>query len=172
MTLSDLAAIGSFISGIGVLVSLIYLGYQVRQSALTHRASAYQGRLDFLRERIRDTMDPAIGSLMQRVNDGDETLTDLECQRYLAQQGAFFIGYDHLFWLHDNKMLDEAAFQSDRIALSGALTQPGVRASWEIIKNISTPRFRELVEGHLANASPGVPTTDMWRTHWRAARKA
>jgi len=81
MTLSDLSSIGSFISGIGVIVSLIYLGYQTRQSTLSHRAAAYQGRMDYIRGQIA-SFDPELTSLMLRVHQEDETLTDMECMRF------------------------------------------------------------------------------------------
>lgn len=39
MTLSDFAAIGSFVSGGAVLVSLVYLSLQVRQTERNQQAS-------------------------------------------------------------------------------------------------------------------------------------
>jgi PEP-CTERM motif len=44
MTLSDLAALGSFISSVAVLVSLIYLALQVRQADKNQRAIVQQER--------------------------------------------------------------------------------------------------------------------------------
>lgn len=42
MSLSDLASIGSFVSGVAVLASLIYLALQVRQNTHAHRVTAHQ----------------------------------------------------------------------------------------------------------------------------------
>jgi hypothetical protein len=44
MNLSDLAAIGSLVSGIAVLVSLVYLAQQTRQNSKHTRALIQQGR--------------------------------------------------------------------------------------------------------------------------------
>jgi len=44
MTLSDLASIGSLVSGIAVLVSLVYLAQQTRQNSKHTRALIQQGR--------------------------------------------------------------------------------------------------------------------------------
>jgi len=44
MSLSDLAAIGSLISGVAVLISLIYLSQQIRQNTKHSRAIIQQGR--------------------------------------------------------------------------------------------------------------------------------
>jgi hypothetical protein len=48
MTLSDLAAPGSFISGIGVIVSLVYLALQVKQAKL-HQQGAICEKHDHFR---------------------------------------------------------------------------------------------------------------------------
>src|SRR6185369_7999739 len=51
MTLSDLASIGSLVSGVAVLVSLVYLSLQIRQNARHSKALIQQGRA----ARIADT---------------------------------------------------------------------------------------------------------------------
>ena len=43
MNLSDVASIGSFVSGVAVLVSLVYLSLQVRQTERNQRALMNQG---------------------------------------------------------------------------------------------------------------------------------
>ena len=40
MSLSDLASLGSFLSGIGVLVSLVYLSLQIRQNTRAVRSQS------------------------------------------------------------------------------------------------------------------------------------
>jgi hypothetical protein len=43
MSFADLASVGSFVSGAGVLVSLIYLGLQIRQNTHAVRSQIHQG---------------------------------------------------------------------------------------------------------------------------------
>ena len=45
MTLSDLAAIGSLVSGLAVLVSLVYVSIQIRQTERNQRALINQGAM-------------------------------------------------------------------------------------------------------------------------------
>src|SRR5947209_18988379 len=45
MNLSDLASIGSFVSGVAVLISLVYLATQVRQAAKATRSEIHQNIL-------------------------------------------------------------------------------------------------------------------------------
>ena len=58
MSLSDLASVGSFVSGIAVLVSLIYLALQVRQAEKNQRALIHQGRVAQSTERFLRFADP------------------------------------------------------------------------------------------------------------------
>jgi hypothetical protein len=124
VTLADLAALGSFISGIGVIASLIYLGLQIRQNTLTHRATAYQSRQAFLRDQINLTMDPVLGPVRERVMAGDETLTDAEYGQFMTMQVSWFLGMDHLVWLRDNKVLDRSAFDSENMVLPAHAGRP------------------------------------------------
>lgn len=174
MTLTDLASIGSFISGIGVIISLVYLGYQTRQSSLTHRASGYQGRMDFIRGQIAGFRDPEMTRLMLRIHQGDETLTDTECMRFHIYQSEFFVGIDHLVWLHDSKILDDDAFEKDCIQLSTLLSEPGIQASWELVRPIASAGTQKLVAQLLANPLPRshIPTPMVWRQLWRERRAA
>ena len=44
MSLSDLASLGSFVSGLAVMISLIYLAVQIRQAERNQKAMIQQGR--------------------------------------------------------------------------------------------------------------------------------
>ena len=46
MTLQDLGAIGEFIGGIAVVITLVYLAVSIRQNTKSVRASTYQAILD------------------------------------------------------------------------------------------------------------------------------
>ena len=51
MSLSDLAAIGGFISGIAVVASLVFVGIQMLQSNRTQNANSLQSLWDGFRQR-------------------------------------------------------------------------------------------------------------------------
>jgi hypothetical protein len=44
MSLSDLASLGSFVSGIAVVLSFVFLAMQIRQSARNQRATIHNER--------------------------------------------------------------------------------------------------------------------------------
>src|SRR5689334_6518225 len=67
MTLSDLAAVGSLVSGVAVLVSLVYLALQVRQSERNQRAVLNQGYITRVTEYLRWYAESPLNELRARV---------------------------------------------------------------------------------------------------------
>jgi hypothetical protein len=173
MSLSDLASLGNFVSGIAVLISLIYVSFQIRQNTLTHRATAYEKRQEYAKEQIHMLMDPALASLHLRTAAGDDTLTEVECFQYFMMQNAVFVGFDHLVWLHDNKILDNDTYRAQLRLLRGQLGSPGGRAAWELWKPIATPPFRKVVEEELSTLAPRSARRFQARWHeaFQAARQ-
>ena len=77
MSLADLTTLASLISSVAVLVSLLFLAVQVRQSNRNQRSLMQQGRTPRnvdLRFRLAD---PELSKLWSRVATG-ETLEDAE----------------------------------------------------------------------------------------------
>jgi hypothetical protein len=174
VTFSDLASIGSFVSGLAVLVSLVYLSLQIRQNTLAHRATAYASRQQYAKEQIQMLMDPTFASLQLRMSQGDETLSEVECYQFYLMYNLFLVGMDHLVWLHDNNILDEETYQVQVRVLTQRLAPPAGRAAWELWKPLSTPAFRKLVEQQLALVAPRpIPRFgERWKAAMEDARAA
>ena len=68
MTISELGSIGELVSGLAVLVTLIYLSVQVRQAKLEAVTAQAQLRQDSGRAMLMHLTQPALGSLIAAVN--------------------------------------------------------------------------------------------------------
>ena len=97
MSLSDLASIGSLISGVAVLVSLVYLSLQIRQNARHSQALIQQGRA----ARIADT---ALRLAELRADDGLNSCFEgvpeasaKDVSRFLNVARAVFISSEDFF---------------------------------------------------------------------------
>ena len=82
MSLSDLAALGSFINGLAVLVSLVFLyfqlkqiGAQVKQAEKNQQATIRQGRTARLVEILTRGTDPSVAEAITMASWGDEKMT-------------------------------------------------------------------------------------------------
>ena len=79
MTLGDLGDIGDFLGAIAVLVTLVYLAIQVRQSSGTARAQTRQSladsQINYLNSRVTDPFLRAVTFKMHSANELDEAET-------------------------------------------------------------------------------------------------
>lgn len=169
MTLADLASIGSFISGIAVLISLIYLTLQIRQNTMAHRALAQQSRTNFLKDHLHLVADPGIASVYVRGIAGDPNLTAVELTQFFSVMRSWCIGMSEIVWAHDHHVLDHETFSVSTRALKFMFAQPGPRAFWEVYRHTATPAFARLVSHALAEASQGPSlsleaSVDRWRS--------
>ena len=167
VSLSDVASIGSLVSGAAVLVSLIYLGLQVRQNTHVHRASAHQARLDFVMEFLDGQTDPSLAPVFLRGLEGDPTMTEVEFTRFRAFMHRWFLGMAEIVWMHERGVLDDDRYAGSLEALRGYLGFPGCRAVWQVVKPVMPAPFRILVETTIAD-------TDVASVHsvfnaWRSA---
>jgi hypothetical protein len=169
MSLSDLASIGSFVSGLAVLASLIYLSLQIRQNTLTHRATAHIGRYAFAREQTQMMMDPKTAALTLKAFQDLKNLSELEAYQFHNHTQTFIIGSEEMYWLHGQGFLDDHAFDAQMSVLLQILGSPAGRASWEIGKAFMAPPFLNYVEPKLVgltSASP-PPFLEVWQSALR-----
>ena len=71
MSLSDLASIASLVSTFAVLISLIYLGLQVRQAEKNQQAAIRQGRATRAVDIILAAGDPALAEALPKGTAGE-----------------------------------------------------------------------------------------------------
>jgi hypothetical protein len=107
VTLSDLAALGSFVSGLAVLVSLIFLYFQIRQiseqvkQAEKHqRAAIGQGRVNRMVELSLRTVESEFGVAMANVLTNSEKLTAHELFQFLHYSRALFLNAEDTYYQH------------------------------------------------------------------------
>jgi len=170
MSLSDLASIGSFVSGLAVLISLLYLSLQVRQNTHVHHANAHQARLNFVKEFLGRLTEFSTASIFLRGSEGDLRVTEVEFLQYRSLMHSWFLGMAEIVWLHERGVLDEDRFAGSMEALRANLSAPGCRAVWTVIKPLMPAPFRMIVERTIAQ-------TDVASVHaafegWRLALAA
>jgi hypothetical protein len=131
MTLSDLAAIGSLVSGGAVLASLVYLGLQMRQTERNQQASIRQGRINRAVELMTAKMEPSVAEAVARGIDGEQNLTPQQLALFVAYADAYFLHAEDTYYQHEAGLLNEAAFTTFVAYQRYAFTQCGLRVQWK-----------------------------------------
>ena len=96
MTLSDLASIGSLVSAAAVLVSLIYLGLQVSQTARNQRAAMVNGTSARTSDQLLRVIQLHNADLWARLITSDETYTTTEIVKLMNILTALVVGIEEL----------------------------------------------------------------------------
>ena len=147
MTLLDLASLGSFVSGVGVILSLIYLALQVHQTGRNQRAIIHQGSIAQSSDRLLRFAEPTLAiaylkGLLGRAPSEEE----VEFMQFTGLLGAILRSVEDTYYQRDLGLLDERALQNQLAPLQGILASPRAKAFWRVIKGSYDPRFVERVD--------------------------
>lgn len=135
MSLSDLAALGNFIGGVAVVVSFVFLAFQLRQSTHNQRTSIAIQRTALTQDLSVFTFTRDL-ELWRRCGAVDPSLTDEEIGRYQGLVLLTFWLYEEHFYQHRDGMLDPARWATNINRLRAFMTQPGYRVAWRTIAPI------------------------------------
>ncbi|HUO89200.1 MAG TPA: hypothetical protein VMU08_08495 [Rhizomicrobium sp.] len=160
MMLSDLASIGSFVSGVAVLISLIYLALQVRQAERNQRAALTQGYVNRAVDATCWFVENGIVDAMGRVMSGETEFTHDELNRLTAALRVIVLNAQDTYLAHAAGLVDQSIFDTAMIQLRSYLAQPVMRALWVISARAFAPAFREEIEHMLPEIPLAAPLSD------------
>lgn len=163
MTLQDLGAIGETVGGIAVVVSLVYVAFQIRQNSRQIEqnsrhleASMYYATNDaFYRWFAMLAGDENLAALWRRVVAG-ETLEHEDRTRAHALLTMLFLSYENNFQQFRIGAVKRDALDVASSPLRALLSRQEVRAWWvKEAPRTLTPEFRREIEALLAEADSG-----------------
>ena len=167
MSLADLASIGSFISGLAVLISLLYLGLQVRQAKLHQQAAIRQGRADRIVMMSYQALDPSVADAVTKGYTGADDITATQLAQYSFVCQGIFYHYEEVFFQHKEGLYNAATYASFLTGAKLMLCEPGLRAQWKQQRVRFVPEFVSLMDKLLAETKP-VSHPDRL-AQWKAA---
>ena len=160
MSLSDLASLGSFVSGAAVLISLVYLALQVRQAEKNQRAMINDSYATRISELLLHNAEPVNAALLVRVSAGETSFSADELFRLNMMFRVVLINMQATFQQHEAGLLDERSFETNLFSFKeGWLARPVYRAMWPTWAPVSSPDFRTAVQAMLAEV-PLKPPAD------------
>lgn len=151
MSLTELAAMGNFASGVAVFVSFIFLALQLRQANRNQRSLMQHGRSARTREVFMRFADPGVTSLVIRAFEADPGLSDAEYFAFYSLAGAIFVTYEDSFRQFQAGMLDLESWESDKRTLEWLLAVPAYRAAWRAMRDSIGRDYREFLDSLMQN---------------------
>jgi len=145
MNIMELGALGEFVGAIAVVVTLIYLAVQLRQTTKTVRVSMIQaaerGVSDIVAAWSRDAETAALmrkgREAFNELDDDQKALVALLVRRLLLHM-------DSMHWASKERVLPTEIWEREDFALRMWLGSDAGRAAWEV--GGWTESFRDYVE--------------------------
>ena len=168
MTLSDLASIGSFVSGIAVLVSLVYLSLQIRQNTKHSQALIQQGRAARISESALRLAELAESEGLERCFQGSAEVSNNDVRRFLFLCRSIFISAEDSFFQNRQGLLDRAAFESFKSSLKSGMGSPGIATAWKMTREMYEPDFRDFMDRTMGDLTGEADVGARSLARWKA----
>ena len=165
MSLTDLAALGSFVSAVAVLISLIYLSLQVKQAERNQQSSIRATRVTRIVDIMMGLADPSLADAVTKASEGAKDVSDQQIRQFTFYCGARFHNAEDSFNQFQEGLLNQRAFDSLVAGLKNSLAQPGMRVFYRRYRAALGKDFADLVDKLLAETPivPGLDSAAQWR---------
>ena len=160
MDIMELGAIGELVGGVAVVVTLVYLAIQVRQSVKSTKFLATQGLITGQAQaNFLFGVSDDLAQIMQS-NFSEDAWNQLPPHRqtrfYLMMVG-FYVHVDYAYHQYLAGQLDEHIWKRMEVEIPVALSLPGCAKWWALDKERFSPAFVEFVDHKLATTPTPVP---------------
>jgi hypothetical protein len=147
LSLSDLASLGSFVSGVAVLISLIYLALQVRQAERNQRAIVQQARISRSSDQLLRLADPALSRAWLGALKGSAELTEEEIFQFVLVATAMLRNVEDVYFQYDIGLLDTVSLENQLGPMRGFLRTRGGTALWRAVRSQYDEKFASRIDG-------------------------
>src|SRR5215475_3016805 len=168
MSLSDLASLGSFVSGFAVLISLIYLALQVKQTRRNQQIAIRHSRVSCIVELHLALADPGVVDAWLHGARSPQDITQTELGQFTNLCRALFFHFEDSFYQREEGLLNDDAFETVVAGVRLSARSPGFRAAWKIARPNFGGRFLDFMDGVVAGSAI-EPPVDLSLQAWKVA---
>jgi hypothetical protein len=151
-----LASIGTVVSSAAVLISVAYLGLQLRQNVRHTRALIHQGRVSLIVDLQMKYAEPTMAAAILKGNGEEPTPDAVQRMQFDLYCWSMLMSMEDTFAQHSDGLLSDVQFDGLRRGLRGAVSEPGVRTRWQYVLASDRSNFatyvREMIAGLPADA--------------------
>ena len=146
MSWEAIGAVGEILGALGVIITLIYLSFQIKEGIRTSRAATRQAISDSLYSLPKATYsDAEFRKTLIAATEGKSLDTDQTVQLNAYCFAAFRM-YENIHYQHRNGMLSDSEWASFRLNLKAVLQIGAWRDYWDREKEIYTQAYRDEVD--------------------------
>jgi hypothetical protein len=166
MILSVISTLAAIVSAAAVLVSLLLVRRQLRESHLNQQALIQQGRANRSADIAMRLMGTDFAEAYHNCMSGDTEITETQLVQFIGYCRAVFLSAEDSYLQHRDGLLDEAAFNSFNRSLHSLFESLGMKAAWSILRDWYDLGFTAYVDG-VVNDAIHRPY-DIQHAQWKA----
>ena len=146
MALGNLADIADLLAAIGVIASLIYVGYQVKQTRTAVRAATAQARTELGVQLITSRYTSDISDVLVKSLDPADPLSDAEKLRLKSFFSAHVRHCQNLFYQQQQGLLDDYfSYGVARTTTHWIKNYPWAATEWKNAQQTMPPEFAHFI---------------------------
>ena len=151
MSWDAISGVAESVGAFGVIISLIYVGYQIRQNTLaTQRTNARLSASDHARA-LHAVLDKEVADIVLRGTDDLDSLTPVERYRFDLAIHVWLEANEQAFADYRQQNFPEEFIAIYRTRIAAVLDTPGMRKWWESRRAWHSHEFRNEIDEILAN---------------------
>jgi hypothetical protein len=155
MNWTAIGAVAEIIAAIGVIASLVYVGFQIRQNTLSVTASAHRAINDkFIRVNELIVQDTATIKAFLAGRERLEDLDEIDKGRFIGVMMNILQHFEDVFYQHRKGLLEDQYWERIERIIGVYVTEPGVQAFWSFFRDWSTDDFSQYLDSRFAEAGP------------------
>jgi hypothetical protein len=145
--LENLGNLGDFVSGIGVVATLIYLAVQIRQNSRSVKASAAQSIIQSLAEAYNVTASsPELCHIILVGTKDVESLTDQQKAQLYMWLTSWFRLVEQAYLHYKLGNIPKSTWTGQLAHLESTLATPSMIEFWDARKSVYSEEFRSFVD--------------------------
>jgi hypothetical protein len=132
VTLNELGNLGEFMSGIAVVVTLVYLALQIRHNTRAVRSSMHQNMIEStlrIAESVSDN--ESVGRIVLKADEGYDNLSKEERIRFDAYAERVFNNFESVFYSYRNSMIEEDLWESWESSYLSDISRVSMHHYWQ-----------------------------------------
>jgi len=152
LSLSDYALIAEIISALAIILSLLFVGFQLKDNATAARSATANATIASMSAWYAGNgQSEQASALFLNAIENPEAQSREQWYQFVMNFHAMMLNFQNSFYLAEQGTLDHNIRNSLTAVISGVKDQPGFALYWRQRKSIFFPEFQEYIDALIAS---------------------
>jgi hypothetical protein len=146
MNWDAIGAVGEIVGAMAVVVSLVYLGSQIRNQVRESRVASVHEITEAFRTAITSFQDPQRAEVYTKALTDFDQLSESQRLQFISMAQGLLRVWEEAYYQHEEGRLDERIWKAMLTQYVDIMSAHGFLRVWEIRKHAYSDEFRAFVD--------------------------